>query len=179
MRNLLFLLVCLVFSHSTLAAGYAETTFKIINERLSYMKDVALFKAQKGAPIEDIERERVVLDKAKDGAAGHGVDPESVSAFFTAQISAAKAIQFRYRADWLSDADALKQPARDLQAEVRPALLKLGDAIIIAIADKLKNEGPFTDAERDLFNDTLTIENLSQRDKDMIFQALKQIRLQQ
>ncbi|ABC30635.1 chorismate mutase, putative [Hahella chejuensis KCTC 2396] len=179
MRNVFLLLICLFMSHSSFAANYAEDTFQAINERLSYMKDVALFKAQKGAPVEDVERERVVLDKAKEEAAGHGVDPTSVSDFFSAQISAAKAIQFRYRADWLSDADALKQSARDLQAEVRPALLKLGDAIIIAIADKLKNEGPFTDAERDLFNDTLTIENLSQRDKDMIFQALKQIRLQQ
>ena len=76
--------------------------FSTINERLSYMEDVALFKAQNHLPIEDIQRESVVINKAKVSASEQGLDPEIVKDFFQAQISVAKAIQYRYRADLLS-----------------------------------------------------------------------------
>jgi chorismate mutase len=118
--------------------------FNAINERLSYTEDVALFKAQRYLPIEDIEREKAVLDKAKISANIEGLDPSYVGDFFKAQIATAKAIQFRYRADPLSKPSPEKP--RDLQEEVRPALLDLGDKIIKNIVEYLKINGSIKSA---------------------------------
>ena len=38
-----------------------ETLFQLINERLSYMEHVALYKEKSKTPIEDIRREAVVI----------------------------------------------------------------------------------------------------------------------
>ena len=89
-----------------------SAVFSAINERLSYMEDVALFKANHQRPIEDIKREAFVIEKAAKSAQEFGLNRESIVAFFTSQISAAKAIQYRYRADLLSQPSS-KKP-RDL-----------------------------------------------------------------
>jgi chorismate mutase len=44
----------------------SDSLFQTIDERLGYMEDVALFKAQNRIPVEDIAREKVVLFDAKE-----------------------------------------------------------------------------------------------------------------
>ncbi len=110
--------LALLFSALTPNTQDAEALFETINQRLSYMKDVGLYKAQNQLAIENVERERVVLNSAKTAAAEKGLDADAVAGFFTAQISAAKAIQYRYRADLLSQ-PSQRQPL-DLNAEIRP-----------------------------------------------------------
>nr|WP_269809096.1 gamma subclass chorismate mutase AroQ [Enterovibrio nigricans] len=105
-------------SFSVFANPSLNTLFSAINERLSYMEDVALFKANNHKPIEDIEREKIVINKASESAKDSGLNQQSVIGFFTAQISAAKAIQYRYRADLLTEGSA-REP-RDLTDEIRP-----------------------------------------------------------
>ena len=128
MKKILLFAAMLLFSHQASAEVIASELFKAINERLGYMEDVALFKARRQLAIEDIEREKIVIEKAKKSAQNKGLDPDSVEAFFKAQISVAKAIQFRYRADLLSQPTS-REP-RDLKQEIRPQLISLGDQII-------------------------------------------------
>lgn len=93
-------------------------------------------------PIEDIGREQVVIDKASQSAEKVGLNKQSVVGFFEAQISAAKAIQYRYRADLLSQTTS-KTP-RDLQTVIRPALIKLGKQInteLVSSFSKYQNSG--------------------------------------
>jgi len=59
------------------------------------MKSVGLYKAIHQVPIEDIPREKIVIEKAMDAADKQGVTATSVKDFFRAQISVAKVIQYR------------------------------------------------------------------------------------
>lgn len=103
MKKVIGYCLFVIFSfHANAEENAASTLFKTINDRLSYMEDVALFKAVNHLPIEDSVREKKVIANAKTSAASKGLDPDSVEAFFEAQISVAKAIQYRYRADLLS-----------------------------------------------------------------------------
>ncbi|MDC5707640.1 chorismate mutase [Vibrio europaeus] len=149
--------------------------FSTINQRLSYMEDVALFKALNHKPIEDIEREKVVIQKASQSAQEQGLDKGSVAGFFEAQISAAKAIQYRYRADLLSQ-PTTKSP-RDLTTVVRPELIKLGKKINQDIADYLSKHGEISDSDLATFKASLDVRYLSDNDKEALFKALKDIRL--
>ncbi|KUI99231.1 chorismate mutase [Vibrio sp. MEBiC08052] len=169
-------LVVALLSFNVFAAPTPAEIFSTINQRLSYMEDVALYKAIHRKPIEDIEREVVVIDKASQSAAQKGLDKQSVVGFFKAQISAAKAIQYRYRADLLSQPTAA-QP-RDLKTVIRPALIKLGNQINTDIAAYLRDGGHFTASDYATFKTTLNSKYLIDADKKALFQALTQIRLQ-
>ena len=101
-----------------------------VGERLSLMPLVAEAKRASGAPLRDRDQEARVLaatwaDVAR-GAAEAGVPPPgraAVEAFQRAQIEAAVALQ----------RDGLARPARDaaagfdLEGELRPALLRIGE----------------------------------------------------
>lgn len=154
----------------------AEALFSTINERLSYMEDVALYKALQHIPIEDIAREIIVINTAKDSAAGQGLNPESIEDFFTAQMSAAKAIQFRYRADLLT-APTDRIP-RNLQSIVRPALINLGEEIVTKLVAHLSVHKDFTPQQFSLFSSALTSSYLKLEDKKLLFAALLKIRTQ-
>ncbi len=86
------------------------------------MEDVALYKSNNNQAIKDKERELFIINNASLSAEKQGLNKESVIAFFRAQISAAKAIQYRYRADLLSKPTD-KEP-RNLDTVIGPALIK-------------------------------------------------------
>ena len=48
----------------------AERVFETINARLSWMDDVARYKRVNAIPVEDLEREVIVIDKAIAGQVG-------------------------------------------------------------------------------------------------------------
>lgn len=166
------LVIC---SPQTWAEVTSKELFKTINERLSYMEDVALFKAQKSLPIENIEREKVVLDQAKISAHIKGLDPAHIEDFFNAQIAVAKAIQFRYRADLLSQPSVVKP--KDLQKEVRPALLDLGDQIIKQIMAYIKTHGSIDSTLFSEFDSSINIKYVTTSDKKLLFGALRKVKL--
>lgn len=99
----------------------------LINERLGYMKDVAAYKWLQQRPIEDLEREAVVLAAASRSGLDYNITVASSEAFFTVQIEAAKEIQ-RYWFDHWQTHGSPEKPA-DLITIVRPALLDLGEQI--------------------------------------------------
>ncbi|NRB36973.1 MAG: gamma subclass chorismate mutase AroQ [Pseudomonadales bacterium] len=170
----LLTLLLVTFSINTVAEITATEVFVSINERLGYMEDVALYKAHNHLAIEDISREVTVINKAKDSARSKGLNPDQLETFFKAQIAVAKAIQYRYRADLLSRPTL--PAAKDLQKELRPSLLRLGDKIINQIALYTASHGSFSLVQFSDFDQVITGRYISQKDKQMIFRALQQTR---
>ncbi|MCP4991268.1 MAG: chorismate mutase [Colwellia sp.] len=174
MKNIFIVCLLSIFSLQAKAEVISAELFRTINERLSYMEDVTLFKAKNHLPIENIQRENVVIDKAKGFASEQGFDPEIVKNFFHAQISVAKAIQYRYRADLLSQ-PSFRQP-RDLQKDVRPALIRLDHQIIQEMAAYCKNNGEFQQTQFAEFNETITVKYVTETDKQLLFKALLKVK---
>ncbi len=117
------------------ASQYTQTA-RLVNERLSYMKDVAGYKAEQHLPIEDLTQEKKVLDQSLSEAESLGLNSETVKPFIVTQMNVAKAIQYRYRADWLSSPQSNWKP-QDL-AEVRLKISSLNTELLKNIADELK-----------------------------------------
>jgi len=85
--------------------------------RLAFMSPIASWKSARGVPLEDLERERVVLEAAERSAARFGLDSQSVRDWFALQIDLAKAVQRRTPG---------AAPTLELEA-MRPALIRLGE----------------------------------------------------
>lgn len=161
---------------ATLSFSTADASLgKLINERLSWMKDVAGAKAQQHQAIEDLAQEQKVLARAVIDAESLGLDGESVKPFIQAQMDAAKAIQYRYRADWLSTPETSWQP-RPLN-EVRKQISELSDRILRKVAERLKASGKLTEADREEFMRTVQQHNLTGQDKAHMWQAIKLVSL--
>ncbi|EKF9231171.1 gamma subclass chorismate mutase AroQ [Vibrio cholerae] len=165
-----------LISFNSIASVTSQDLFTDINLRLSYMEDVALYKAYNNEPIEDTKREAIVINNARISAEKEGLNKESVVDFFSAQISAAKAIQYRYRADLLTTSTD-KKP-KDLETVIRPELIKLGKDINTKIAQYLREGGSFTKDELEVFKATLKSRYLKESDKELLFDSLTKIRLQ-
>jgi len=104
-----------------------------VEERLALMPFVAAIKQRRGLPIEVPERETQVLDAAVAAvrsaakSAGDDVAPSeaAVRRLFRAQIEAAKVVQRRV----LVAPPPPTTPVFDLDTELRPALLRIGERI--------------------------------------------------
>ena len=147
-----------------------EELFLLINERLSYMEHVALYKERTDSPIEDLEREAVVLMDAVETANELGLFGPSIQSFFKAQISVAKAIQYRYRAGWQSESPSFVP--LNLQETIRPKLSQIGKSIVDKIATLYSNGEQIDEEHRDLFDNSIDIENVSQQDRTRLFDSL-------
>ncbi|KJZ02512.1 prephenate dehydratase [Pseudoalteromonas piscicida] len=150
-----------------------EELFSHINQRLAQMQPVALFKAQQHRPIEDLSREATVLSKALEQARQQCLDSASVEAFFQAQMDAAKAIQYRYRAQWLAEGVPNEDANLD---QLRSTLNQLGAAILETLTQHLAKHGNLTDEQAGLFNQIINTEQLFATDKARLFSALQKVR---
>ena len=151
--------------------------FEIVAERLALMKDVALHKERNALAVEDVARERVVLARAQDGAWAAGLDPRSVAAFYRAQIQAAKAIQYRYLAEWSLAPPNVGASVPDLAHELRPRLLELGEELVGAMKGFLEAGGCFGAEHRADFLETLAVEHLTEAEEDALFASMAAIDL--
>jgi len=104
-------------------------------ERLALMPLVAEAKRARGRPVRDRSREARVLEAAwrdvlsqAEGARAPAPDRAALTAFYRAQIESAVAVQERALAG-----PATPGPPFDLDRELRPALLRLGDRIAWAL----------------------------------------------
>lgn len=161
----------------SLAAQDASELFQRIEQRLALMEDVARYKARHGLPVEDPAREQVVVENAIESAAALGLDPDSIDAFYRAQIEAAKGIQRRFIAEWQSDDAAPASDIKDLATELRPRLLELGDEITNALARYLAAGGELTEREREAFTRALSVKHLEPRDERRLYDAMMKIEL--
>ncbi|MBQ4827985.1 gamma subclass chorismate mutase AroQ [Alteromonas sp. MMG017] len=150
----------------------AEEIFSLINERLNYMESVAEYKSSTGIPIEDKEREKVVIDNAILSARKLGIDGESIQQFYEAQILVAKAIQYRTRAELLHEPVLVTQ---DLNDKIRPTLLVIGDQLNHKLARFIVN-CRFSLEHKNLFIESLDQTYLSTKDKTALFEALVKIK---
>lgn len=149
---------------SPFTAADPGEVYRLVNARLALMEQVAAYKWHHELPIEDLQREAVVLDSAKDAALRHGLEPGSSRRLFAAQIDAAKAVQRHWFEIWNAGPGPGTVP--DLVEAVRPELLRLGEAILAAAAA--------TDEPMDpqAFADAVTVPGLGPEHRDELFQAL-------
>lgn len=169
---LLMLFVCLATQTSSFAGEVTPLAEKV-NSRLSFMKDVAGYKALNHLPIEDAAQEAKVLESAKTEAKKLGLDPATVEPFIVAQINAAKAVEYRYLADWLARPEEGWQP-RPLD-KVRAEIAQLSREILQQIAQDLKN-GAFEPGQQPQFFKVVHEQNLKEQDKQQLFNALLAVR---
>ena len=111
-----------------------DRVLTLIQERLGYMDDVARNKWNSGAPIEDLPRERDILDGIVSQAATYGVDPDFARDFFRAQIEASKIIQNTRFHEWRAQQQQPFAGLPDLRVKIRPALDALTPALLEALA---------------------------------------------
>jgi len=115
-----------------------------LDERLALMPLVATAKRRDVLPIADPAREAKVIEAALTGVRAaakrsHAAAPvdEAVRAFFRAQIDAARQLQLAAARD---PSYQPEEPVPDLQAELRPALLRIGEriaALLVALPEGL------------------------------------------
>jgi cyclohexadienyl dehydratase len=89
--------------------------------RFELMPAVATWKRAHGRPVEDPYREEQVVERAATRARAVGLEPAGIRSLFRLQIELAKAIERR-----VPDGD----PSLDLDDQLRPLLLRLGDQIV-------------------------------------------------
>jgi len=109
----------------------------LIGERLEVAPAVARIKWNTNAPIEDLAREREIIDGVSRRATEYGLDSAIAETFFRAQIEASKTVQNRLHAEWT----ASKQPpfgeVADLARDIRPVLDRLTPMMLRGLADAL------------------------------------------
>ena len=120
-----------------------QTIAELIHARLSLMDEVAAYKLLNDVPVEDREREAVVLAHAVEAAEEAGLDGATTVAFFSAQIEAAKAIQVCWIERWRQGDAPVPDSAPDLAGVIRPQLIEIGDALIATIADRADDPSGF------------------------------------
>ncbi len=114
-----------------------DRVLTLIQQRLSYMDDVARNKWNSGAAIEDLPREREIIEGIGKQAAGYGLDATIARDFFRAQIEASKIIQNTRFREWRAAGQPKFERVRDLGREIRPALDALTPAMMSALAAAL------------------------------------------
>ena len=95
---------------------------QLIQQRLGYMDDVARNKWNSGAAIEDLPREREIIDGLGRQAADYGLDAATARDFFRAQIEASKIIQRTRFDEWRAQNQPPFKNLPDLRDKIRPAL---------------------------------------------------------
>lgn len=131
----LIVLVFLLFGAQPAAADTPiPALLALMNERLAVQVQVAQAKWNAKAPIEDKEREALLLASVVKLAGEHQVPPQTAEAFFRAQIEAGKAIQRTLFQRWQDTGQGRFADAPDLATTIRPALDRLTPALLTALA---------------------------------------------
>lgn len=171
-----FALFLLLTSSCLASATNTDTLFSLINARLSYMKDVAGSKAENHLAVEDLAQESKVLTDSLAQAEELGFDAESVKPFLIAQMDAAKAIQYRYFANWLSQPETTWIPLP--LAIVRPRIASINTQLLTELKALLVEQKVFDHQEFTAFCKKINIDNLSSADQHKLFTALQIAKLQ-
>ncbi len=97
----------------------------LLARRMAFMPFVAAYKRAHHLPIQDPAREAHVLESALTGARDAGLEGPAVEDLFRRLMELAKAIQMR----------STSERSLDLESAVRPALLRLGTRIVLALGE--------------------------------------------
>jgi cyclohexadienyl dehydratase len=166
MSRILITTLILLFTFS----ASAEPIEQLLKQRLGYMKDVAAYKWHKRMPVEDKARELLVLKNAVEHGLRFGFKPESSRQFFQIQIEAAKEIQQYWITQWNNQPREAPSVTPDLNHEIRPALILLGNQITQSLAsvthinsDLIRIEGLSTETLGRLANAIMHIQRFPNR----------------
>jgi chorismate mutase len=122
-------------AHAQNAVEQLQPLVETTAHRLMIGEQVALAKWDSGKPVEDEPREaQVILGAVKDGVA-KGLDEQSISNFFKAQIEANKIVQYALLADWYRASKAPEHAPVDLLKEIRPRLDEMQKLLIAELVD--------------------------------------------
>jgi chorismate mutase len=117
----------------SLAAGSNASLDDLIDAaayRLSIADQVALTKWDSKKAVEDLPREKVVIDGAVKLAASRGLSTERATDVFADQIEANKLVQYQLLAQWERAGKAPADPRPDLIHDIRPKLDVLQSRLI-------------------------------------------------
>lgn len=128
----------------------------LIDERLELMRDEAAWRYARNAPVEDLAREAISLQRAMVDAQAIGLDPGAARAFFTAKNAAEKEIQSCFMHRWSMGEEDPPEMVPDMSGELRPRLFELEFEILDAI---LAYDGPPITAE--IFFEAVAVDCLS------------------
>jgi chorismate mutase len=109
----------------------------LIKERLDVAPDVARAKWNTKAPIQDLPRDKQIIDEVAKGATEYGLDPQVARTFFVGQIEASKVVQNALHAEWRAKRQPPFAKVADLGKDIRPALDRLTPAMMRALAEAL------------------------------------------
>src|SRR4051794_37035683 len=139
---------CGVWLVALLASGCATTTkfsaadtaavdrvLGLIGERLDVAPAVARVKWNTKAPIEDLPREREIIDGGARRATEYGLQSAIAEDFFRAQIEASKPVQNRLHAEWTASRRPPFAEVPDLGRDIRPVLDRLTPMMLRGLAD--------------------------------------------
>ncbi|YAG08144.1 gamma subclass chorismate mutase AroQ [Nostoc sp. DSM 114167] len=112
-----------------------DKLLKLIQQRLLIAHDVARWKWNHKRPIEDLKREQELLLKVRQQATIHNLEPDTVAAFFQAQIKAGKLIQTTDFKNWQKQGIKSFPNVPDLNQTLRPSLDKLNIELIFALTE--------------------------------------------
>ena len=109
----------------------------LIKERLDTAPEVARTKWNTKAPIEDLSRDKQIVDLVAEGASEYGLDPQVAGTFFIGQIEASKVVQHALHAEWTATRQPPFAKVADLGTDIRPVLDRLTPAMMRALAEAL------------------------------------------
>lgn len=180
MKRLMLLVILLVLSPITFANSElmpATKLFQLMNQRLSYMKDVAAYKYKRNMSTFDKKREKVVLTAAVHKAAVANIKAQSVRPFFQAQMNAAVGVENAWVKYWQHNGLPKTERIRSLTKVVRPALIKLDDQIIkqLKLAMPLLKDQKYQAELYHKFEQSINVQYVSQKDKWQLWKSLHNV----
>jgi len=107
----------------------------LIDERLVLVLEVARYKWNTGAAIEDPPREQALMVSLRQKAAPLGIAEARVDAFFLAQIEAAKQLQRDLFARWQRERREKFPGVADLAGSIRPGIDALTNQMLQTLAE--------------------------------------------
>jgi chorismate mutase len=110
--------------------------------RLSIMQEVAQYKWNKNAPIEDPDREQKLLESVAKQTQVDGLQPQWTRHFFRLQIEAAKLAQYQLFYDWRRTQHPAFSDAPGLAAVLRPRLDALTPLLLKSLKSHWKDIAP-------------------------------------
>lgn len=108
--------------HGTGADEAAMDLARLADLRLGVVTEVARWKWNRQAPIEDLAREASLLSALRKSAIERGIPAAQVDAFFGAQIEAAKQLQRDLFDLWREQGAGQFQGVADLDTQLRPQI---------------------------------------------------------
>lgn len=178
MRYIAIVFTSFFMCGSSLAASVTATSIpelaSALNKRFDVMKDVAGYKLANGLPVEDLPREKKVLQQTQVFAQAAMLDADSIRDFIHAQMTIGKAIQYRYLDSWRIKPETHTQP-KALE-KVRAHILELDNQILNLISQQLLAGGGFNKEQNGMLQQRLDDKHISEWEKRLLIENLAKIK---